>query len=102
MSKKNEDSPIRDVLDDYVVLKDDDGNSVTYELLDIVAYQAMEFAILFPCDEPNADSVVIMQLIEDPEDPECAYYAAVNDEDMLDKIFDRFRELNRDNFNFID
>lgn len=99
MKKDDWESPVRDVLDDYVELSDDEGNKATFELLDVVDYQGMEFAVLFPCDEPDADSVVIMQYIESGEG---SYYAEVVDDAVLDAVFARFRELNRDSYNFID
>lgn len=98
MKKNDQDFPIRDCLDDYVELSDDEGNKALFELLDIVDYDEMEFAVFYPCDEPNADSVVIMQYIE--ADGE-SYYADVIDDKVMDAVFDRFKELNRDDYNFI-
>lgn len=90
--------------DSVVILKDEDGNDVKFEFLDLIEYEGENYLLLLPAEEvedENADEVVILK--EDPnsqEDEEA--YISVEDEDTLNKIFEIFKEKFKEEFNFID
>ena len=85
-----------DELDNIISLEDADGNERELELLDVIEYDGESYAVLLPPDE---DEVLIMK-IEPDEDPEYEMYVGVEDEDILDKVFDIFREKYKDEFDF--
>ena len=85
-----------DELDNIISLEDADGNERELELLDVIEYDGGSYAVLLPPDE---DEVLIMK-IEPDEDPEYEMYVGVEDEDILDKVFDIFREKYKDEFDF--
>ena len=102
MKKEDQAEPIRDVLEDIVELTDEDGNVVPFELLDVVDYEGREFAVLFPCEEPDSTEVLIMELRDDPDDPSAEFYLPIEDEDLMNRVYDRFTEVNRDMFTFLE
>lgn len=94
-------------LDNIVVLKDEDGNDVNFEFLDLIEYEGEEYVILLPADEveeEEPDEVVILKLektAENEEDDE-ETYVSVEDEDVLNAVFDIFKDKFKDEFNFVD
>lgn len=90
--------------DSVVILKDEDGNDVKFEFLDLIEYEGENYLLLLPAEEvedENADEVVILK--EDPNTQENEEaYISVEDEDTLNKIFEIFKEKFKEEFNFID
>ena len=90
--------------DSVVILKDEDGNDVKFEFLDLIEYEGENYLLLLPAEEvedENADEVVILK--EDPNTQENEEaYVSVEDEDTLNKIFEIFKEKFKEEFNFID
>ena len=85
-------------LDNIIVLNDEDGNEVPFEFLDLVEYQEREFVVLLPAEGEDTDTVVILELVEEDDDMES--YLPVEDEDLLNAIFDIFKEKFSDQFDF--
>ena len=61
-------------LDNILTLNDEDGNEVEFEFLDLIEYEGEEYVILLP----------------------------VEDEDILNAVFEKFKEKFKDDFNFVD
>ena len=72
-----------------ITLEDEEGNEIEFEFLDIVEYEGEEYIVLIENDE-NADEVVILKIIPIDEDTE--EYLSIEDEDLLDKLFDIFKK----------
>lgn len=90
-------------LDNVIVLNDEDGNEVNFEFLDLVELDGEEYVILLPTDETEdeAGEVVILQ-VEDTDSDEEESYVSVEDEEILNKVFEMFKEKFKDEFDFID
>ena len=90
-------------LDNVIVLNDEDGNEVNFEFLDLVELDGEEYVILLPTDEAEdeAGEVVILQ-VEDTDSDEEESYISVEDEEILNKVFEMFKEKFKDEFDFID
>ena len=91
-------------LNNIIVLNDENGEEVPFEFLDVVEYEGEEYVVLLPVeedDEDDAGEVVILK-IEDTESEEEESYVSVEDEDVLNKVFEIFKEKFKDEFNFID
>ena len=92
-------------LDNIVILNDEDGNEVEFEFLDLIEFDGEQYVVLLPTDESEEDEeageVVILKL-EDSESEEEESYVSVDDEDILNKVFEIFKEKFKDDFNFID
>lgn len=91
-------------LDNVVVLNDEDGNEVKFEFLDLVELDDEEYVVLLPITEEGEEDegeVVILK-VEDSEDDEEESYVSVDDEDVLNRVFDIFKERFKDDFDFVD
>ena len=91
-------------MDNIIELDDEEGNTSRFEFLDIVVYESNEYVVLLPVDEEDdqdAGELVILQLEED-ENEDLENYISVEDEDVLQAVFDIFKDKYKDEFNFVD
>lgn len=98
------DENFEEELDNVVVLNDEDGNEVQFEFLDLVELDDEEYVVLLPITEEGEEDegeVVILK-VEDSEDDEEESYVSVDDEDVLNRVFDIFKERFKDDFDFVD
>ena len=95
--------PEAEEIDNIVVLNDEDGNEVEFEFLDLIQYEGEDYVVLLPTEDDGEDAgeVVILKL-EDTESEEEESYVSVEDEEVLNKVFEIFKEKFKDEFNFID
>ena len=93
-------------LDNIIVLNDEDGNEVKFEFLDLVELDDEEYVVLLPVAEEGEEEdgeVVILKLEDnDDEDSEEESYVSGADEDVLNKVFEIFKEKFKDDFDFVD
>ena len=91
--------------DNIVVLNDEEGNDVQFEFLDLVELDDEEYVVLLPVTEEGEEEegeVVILKLEDTDEDSEEESYVGVEDEEILNKVFEIFKEKYKDEFNFVD
>ena len=105
MSEDVNNIPDSEEIDNIIDLNDEDGNEVEFEFLDLIEFDGEQYVVLLPTDESEEDEeageVVILKL-EDSESEEEESYVSVDDEDILNKVFEIFKEKFKDDFNFID
>ena len=92
-------------LDNIVILNDEDGNEVKFEFLDLVELDDEEYVVLLPVTvegEEEEGEVVILKLEDTDEDSEEESYVGVEDEEILNKVFEIFKEKFKDDFDFVD
>lgn len=93
-------------LDNILTLNDEDGNEVEFEFLDLIEYEGEEYVILLPVeDEEEAEEpgeVVILKLEDTDDDSEEESYVGVEDEEILNQVFEIFKDKYKDEFNFVD
>lgn len=91
-------------LENLIILNDEDGNEVKFEFLDLIEYSGEEYVVLLPVEETDseeADEVVILKVEEtDSEDEES--YVGVDDQEVLNAVFEIFKDKFKDDFNFVD
>ena len=90
-------------LDNVVILNDEDGNEVQFEFLDLVELDDEEYVVLLPITEEGEEDegeVVILK-VEDSEDDEEESYVSVEDEEILNRVFEVFKERFKDDFDFV-
>ena len=95
----------KEELENIVVLNDEEGNEVQFEFLDLVELDDEEYVVLLPVtDEGEEDEgeVVILKLEDTDDDSEEESYVGVEDEEILNKVFEIFKEKYKDEFNFVD
>ena len=90
-------------MDNVIILNDENGDEVPFEFLDMIELDGEEYVVLLPVEveEEDAEEVVILKL-EDTEDEEQESYVSVDDEEILNKVFEMFKEKFKDEFNFVD
>lgn len=91
--------------DNIVVLNDEEGNEVQFEFLDLVELDDEEYVVLLPVTEEGEEEegeVVILKLEDTDEDSEEESYVSVEDEEILNKVFEIFKERFKDDFDFVD
>lgn len=93
-------------LDNIVILNNEDGNQVQFEFLDLIELDDEEYVVLLPVTEEGEEDegeVVILK-VEDTDDEESdeESYISVEDEEILNQVFEIFKEKFKDDFDFVD
>ncbi len=89
-------------LDNIIVLNDENGEEVKFEFLDLVELDGEEYVVLLPAEEDEEEGEVVILKVEDTESEEEESYVSVDDEEVLNKVFEIFKEKFKDEFNFVD
>lgn len=92
-------------LDNIVILNDEEGNEVKFEFLDLVELDEEEYVVLLPIDEEGEEDegeVVILKVEDTDDDSDEESYTSVEDEEILNKVFEIFKEKFKDDFDFVD
>ena len=82
-----------------ITLTDENGVDTDFEYLDVIEYQGSEYLILMPADEESSEIVIL--LIE-PVDEETENYLAVESEEILEAVYELFKERYQDVLTFED
>ena len=90
MSENINNIPDEEVNENYITLTDDNGVDVSFEMLGTVEYQDRLFAVLLPFYEDD-DGVVILELVP-TEDPEYDEFLGIDDEALLNEVFEEFKK----------
>ena len=93
-------------LDNVVILNDEDGNEEKFEFLDLIELDDEEYVVLLPMAEDGEEEegeVVILKVEDnDDENSDEESYVSIEDEDVLNKVFEMFKEKFKDDFDFVD
>lgn len=85
---------------EIITLEDDLGNEQDFEFLDTVEYEGEEYIVLLPADAGEDDQNEVMILKVESLDDENESYAGIDDEEILQAVFDIFKERYKDDFDF--
>lgn len=72
----------------FITLTDDNGEDISFEVLDVIVYKEREFAVLLPFEDTE-EEVVILEVIPS-EDEETDEFISVEDDEILNKVFEEF------------
>ena len=93
-------------LDNIVILNDEEGNEVKFEFLDLIELDEEEYVVLLPIteegDEEEGEVVILKVEDTDEEETDEESYVSVEDEEVLNKVFEIFKEKFKDDFDFVD
>ena len=93
-------------LDNIVILNDEEGNEVKFEFLDLVELDNEEFVVLLPVtaegEEEEGEVVILKVEDSDDENSDEESYVSIEDETVLNKVFEIFKEKFKDDFDFVD
>ena len=80
-------------------LTDENGVEQNFEYLDVIEDEGKEYLFLLPVDDEDAE-VVILEI--EPVDEENENYLAIEDMELLEKLYEMFKEKFKDYFTFED
>ena len=82
-----------------LTLTDENGNDIDFEYLDCIEYRGKEYLVLMPVDTVETE-IVILEV--EPVDEENENYLAVEDEKLLNAVYEIFKEKYKDILTFED
>ena len=82
-----------------ITFVDENGEESTFEYLDCIEYQGKEYLALLPVEE-GSNEVVILEI--EPIDEENENYITVEDDAILDAVYDIFKDRFKDILSFED
>lgn len=92
--------------DNIITLKDETGKEVKFEFLDLVELNDEDYVVLLPMttDGNEEEGEVVILQIEDKDtaDDEEESYISVEDEAILNQVFEIFKEKFKNDFDFVD
>lgn len=97
MENNNEMLPEEEM--NILTLTDENGNDIEFEYLDVIEYQSKEYLFLMPVEEESSE-IVILEI--EPVDEENENYLAVEDEQILQAVYEIFKERYKDVLTFAD
>lgn len=89
-------------LDNIIILNDEEGNEAEFEFLDLIEYDGEEYVVLLPVEESEDAGEVVILKLEDTDSEDEESYVSVDDDEVLNKVFEIFKEKFKDDFNFVD
>ena len=100
------DENMEELDDNIIILNNENGEEVKFEFLDLIELDGEEYVVLLPITEDDNQEddgeVVILKLESTEEDSEEESYVSVDDEEVLMKVFNIFKEKFKDDFDFVD
>lgn len=95
-----------ELADNIIILNDEDGKETRFEFLDLIELDNEEYVVLLPADvtdEEEPGEVVILK-VEDNDDEESdeESYVSVDNEEVLNKVFEIFKDRFKNEFDFVD
>lgn len=82
---------------DLVVMTDDEGNEYTYQIVCRIEKNDDEYVVLVPEDEEDDEVVILKSVIVDDETEELV---VEENEEITNAVFEEFKELYADEFDF--
>lgn len=80
------------MLSNMVVLMDERGRVVSFELLDLIEYSGEEYVVLLPTDDEEETEEVVVLMLEGTLDDGSESYVSVESEQTLQAVFEIFEE----------
>ena len=96
----NKDGLHDNLSEELFVLSDENGEEMSFHLLDVVMHGEREYLVLLPAEGPYRDEVVILQRYQDEDGGES--YADPEEPAALQTVYAIFRERAGDRFLFSD
>ncbi len=79
--------------DQIIETVDEDGNTVKFELYDIVEVDEKEYALLLPVEEEDSEEVVIMRLTKDGEE---YLFETIDNDEEFNKVADYVENMDEE------
>ena len=94
---ENENIELLEEESSILTLTDENGENVDFEYLDCIELDGVEYLVLLPADDEQSE-IVILQV--EPVDEENENYLSVEDEGVLNAVYNIFKEKYKDVLTF--
>ena len=94
---ENNENMIPEEESNLLTLTDENGQEATFEYLDVIEYEGKEYLFLLPAEDESAE-IVILEI--EPVDEENENYLSIDDEELLNAVYDIFKEKYKDILTF--
>ena len=94
---ENENMELMEEEASILTLTDENGENVDFEYLDCIGLDGVEYLVLLPADAVETE-IVILQV--EPVDEENENYLSVDDEGVLNAVYNIFKEKYKDILTF--
>lgn len=88
--------------ENIISLTDEAGVETDFEFLDLISYEHEEFVVLLPVEDSDEPGEVVILKLVSSEDDKVEEYVGVDDDQILEAVFEIFKAKFADKFNFID
>ena len=85
---------------DMLVLENDLGETERFYVLDVIEHEGVEYLLLSPENEEDFEAEIVILEIQNVGDEE--EYAGIEDEELLETVFQKFQKRHKDEFDFSD
>ena len=77
-------------MENYITLTDDNGEEISFEVIDTLEYEERTFAVLLPFDDEDGE-VIILEVLpgEGPDEDE---FVSLESDELAEKVFEKFKE----------
>ncbi|WP_432618891.1 DUF1292 domain-containing protein [Butyricicoccus sp.] len=82
-----------------ITLTNENGEEIEYELVDSITYENAEYVVLLPVEDGDCEAVI---LAVESDGDEMENYVAVDDEEILEGVYEIFKERFADQLDFAD
>lgn len=94
---ENENLELMEEESSILTLTDENGENIDFEYLDCIELEGVEYLVLLPADAVDTE-IVILQV--EPVDEENENYLSVEDEGVLNAVYNIFKEKYKDILTF--
>jgi uncharacterized protein YrzB (UPF0473 family) len=94
---ENENMILEEEESSILTLTDENGVDIDFEYLDCIEYKEKEYLVLMPVESVETE-IVILEI--EPVDEENENYLAVEDEKLLNAVYEIFKEKYKDVLTF--
>lgn len=97
----------KELEENIIILNDENGEESRFEFLDLIEFENEQYVVLLPVEETDEEEpgeVVILKLedTDNSDEEETESYVSVEDEEVLTKVFEIFKEKFKSEFDFVD
>ena len=75
---------------DIIETIDENGNSIKFELFNMINFEGKDYALLLPVEKDKSEELVLMEIIKDGEDYS---FASIEDDDEFERVSDYIESL---------
>ena len=77
-----------DEQENYITLTDDNGEDISFEVLDTVSLEGHTYAVLLPFDDEDGEVVILEVILSEDGDE----FISVDDDELLEEVYALFKE----------